>query len=130
MENQLNKPQQSATNTKTVLGLILVAIGLMIFSGRIHFFLFPHFLFTWPVVMIIIGLYIGAKNNYRNNKWILITMIGVIFLLPNIIHGLYIVTCWPLLMIAIGMAYIFRGDNGWGCKHTQRQNNTIDNNIK
>jgi len=113
MENQLNNPQQGTTNTKTITGIILLSMGLVILLSRVSFFMFPGWLFSWPVLLIALGLYIGAKHNFKKLNWIVLTMLGVIFLLPNIIPALGISTLWPLLIIAIGVNIITRRNQRW-----------------
>jgi len=130
MDNQINNPQPSA-NGKTITGIILLGLGVLILFKHLNFFFFPHWLITWPIMMIGVGLYIGAKHNFRKSNWIFITMIGVIFLLPNIMPGLYIGMLWPLLMIAIGVSYLLRRNHRWERDHWEKRDDdrSFDNNI-
>jgi len=123
MENQINNPQGThhTTNTKTITGIILLGIGLTVLFGRSNFFMFPGWFFSWPVILIIIGLCVGAKNNFKKSNWIILTMLGVIFLLPNIIPGLGISTLWPLFIIAIGANMLIRRNHRWNQDHWEKR---------
>ena len=75
MENHIdNTPRKY--NKNTVLGFVLLLIGLGVLVKQSAFILFPHWVFSWPFILIIIGLAIGAKNNFQKSNWIFITGIG------------------------------------------------------
>jgi predicted membrane protein len=121
MENQLNNNPKHTTNTKTITGIVLLGLGLLILLKHISFFIFPAFVFSWPVILIIVGLCIGAKHNFKKSGWIILTMLGVLFLLPNIIPALSIGLLWPVLIIAIGIKFIIRRDQRWNGDHWERR---------
>jgi len=124
MQNQFNNPQQGTqhtTNTKTTTGIILLGLGMASLFSRTSFFLFPGWLFSWPVILIILGLYVGAKHNFKKNNWIVLTMLGVIFLLPNIIPALGISMLWPILIIAFGANMIMRRNHRWNQDHWEKR---------
>ncbi|SDS26469.1 hypothetical protein SAMN05216490_0842 [Mucilaginibacter mallensis] len=128
MENQINNPQP-AHNAKTTTGMIFLVIGLALLFKHIGFFLFPHWLFSWPLILIIFGLYVGAKHNFKKTNWIIYVMLGVIFLLPNIIPALGAGTIWPLLLIAFGVHQIMRHDQRWNGAHWEKRNDSTTGNI-
>ena len=132
MDSQINNTQHKY-NKNTIAGFALLFIGLAILTKHIGFFLFPHFLFGWPVVMIIAGLYVGSRNNFKKSNWILITGIGVLFLLPNIIPSLGVAALWPLVLVAVGVNMLARHDQKWNGQKWEKRNDTefhrFDNNI-
>ena len=132
MDSQIHNTQHKY-NKNTIAGFALLFIGLAILTKHIGFFLFPHFLFGWPVVMIITGLYVGSRNNFKKSNWILITGIGVLFLLPNIIPSLGIAALWPLVLVAVGVNMLARHDQKWNGQKWEKRSNTefhrFDNNI-
>ena len=121
MENQINKPQHTH-NSRTTLGIVLLALGSFLFLKRADFFLFPHWLFSWPLVLILTGLFIGSQSNFKKSNWIFITAIGVLFLLPNIIPSLSIGMLWPLLMMALGGFIYTRSRQTWTGDHWEKRN--------
>jgi len=132
MDNQINNTQHTY-NKKTIAGFALLFIGLAVLTKHIGFFLFPHFLFSWPVIMIAFGLFIGAKHNFKKSTWILITGMGILFLLPNIIPSLGIASLWPLLFVAVGINMLIRHNQKWNGQNWEKRNDnqfhSFDNNI-
>ncbi|MDP1725679.1 MAG: DUF5668 domain-containing protein [Bacteroidota bacterium] len=89
-------------------GLILIAFGVIFFAKQLGV-LFPDWLFTWPVFLIALGLYIGAKHMFRNPGWLILVFIGSIFLaehaFPEYEFHRFI---WPVIIIAAGLIVIFK----------------------
>ena len=75
---------------------------------------FPWWLFTWPVLLITIGVYSGIKHEFRNPGWIIMIIIGGIFLLDEVDLGFdlhrFIV---PFIIIAVGFFMIVRPRGHW-----------------
>jgi predicted membrane protein len=132
MDSQINNTQHKY-NKNTIAGFALLFIGLAILTKHIGFFLFPHFLFSWPVIMILVGLYVGSRNNFKKSNWILITGMGILFLLPNIIPSLGIASLWPLLFVAVGINMLARHNQKWNGQNWEKRNDnqfhSFDNNI-
>ena len=132
MDSQINNTQHKY-NKNTIAGFALLFIGLAFLTKHIGFFLFPHFLFSWPVIMIIIGLAIGAKHDFKKSNWIFITGIGVLFLLPNIIPSLGIAALWPLVLVAVGVNMLTRHDQKWNGQKWEKRSDiefhSFDKNI-
>ena len=132
MENYIdNTPRKY--NKNTVLGFVLLFVGLGVLVKQSAFFLFPHWVFSWPFILIIIGLAIGAKNNFQKSNWILLTALGVLFLIPNIIPSLHIVILWPLILVAVGIRMLTRHNQHWNGQNWEKRNDeqfhSFDKNI-
>jgi hypothetical protein len=113
MENQINTPQQGTYNSKTTAGIIILGLGVLFLLKDINFFLFPHWIFSWPIFLIGFAIYIGSKHNFRRSNWIALLAVGFAFLLPNIIPSLSFGMLWPLPMIAIGLFMVLRRNQYW-----------------
>lgn len=107
MYNDINNIRRSQDN-KTVIGIILVGIGLMCFSK--HFFFFPGWIFSWPMILIVIGLYTGYRHNWRNRSWFLFVVLGLAFLLGSFTSFMLSNVVWPLAFIAMGVYILMRRD--------------------
>lgn len=108
--NNFDNPRTSRHNqsSRIWLGLILFLAGLALFAYKLGMPL-PSWLFTWPMILILIGLFLGVKDRFQNpGSWIML-LIGAIFLADQSMVGLnfrrYIT---PLILIIIGMAFILR----------------------
>ncbi|MBE7172286.1 MAG: hypothetical protein INR73_16990 [Williamsia sp.] len=107
MENQLKK-----SNNSVLAGLILLVIGGVLLLNRMGF-PFPNWLFQWPMILVIIGVFDGIRNGFRSPAAIILILIGGFFLLDYIIpsYSLRHYT-WPLIIIALGIGLILRPRHG------------------
>ena len=121
MENQINNTERKY-NRNTAAGFVLLFVGLAILLKDSAWVLFPHWVVSWPVILIAVGLAVGAKNNFKKTNWIFITGIGVLFLLPNIIPSLHVIVLWPLVLIALGIRMVTRHDQRWNGTNWEKRN--------
>ena len=89
-------------------GAIVVIVGSALLARQVGAD-FPEWLFSWPMFLIVLGIYIGARHRFRNPGWLFPVAIGTAFLLdrivPDLEFGHFI---WPVLIIGFGLAMIFR----------------------
>jgi hypothetical protein len=89
-------------------GIFLLIIGAL-FLARESGVLFPAWFFSWPVLLMGIGLYVGIKHRFQNWGWIFPFAIGAIFLADKISDQIYLRPYfWPILLIAGGLWFIFK----------------------
>ena len=92
---------------KAMAGVILLAVGGVLLLRQFAEFLIPDWIFSWPMGLIAIGLYFGAKHNFRKASWSIMIILGIIFLLnDNIDEASRVV--WPIAIIAFGIWLILR----------------------
>ncbi len=89
-------------------GIILILIGVLFFARKLGIEM-PDWLFTWPMFLIGLGLYISAKHNFRNPGGYILMLIGGVFLserfYPEIqIHEFF----WPTFLILMGIVLLFK----------------------
>jgi hypothetical protein len=89
-------------------GLFLVIVGGLFLMKSLAVPL-PAWLFTWQVLVIGLGLFIGLKHGFRRGGWLAPILVGGIFLtdqyfLNNQLHG----HIWPVILIILGLSFIFR----------------------
>lgn len=93
---------------KVMGGVVLMAVGGVLLARQLGVD-FPLWMFTWPSLLIVLGIYIGARHLFCNPGWIVLVVIGSIFLLdqtnPDIRISMYV---WPLLIITAGLFMIFK----------------------
>jgi len=81
---------------------------------ELNFGFFPHWLFTWPMILIAVGVFSGIKHGFRGGGWIVLLLVGGFFLLdhmdPDFNFHRYIV---PFVIICVGLAMISR-PHRWG----------------
>ncbi len=92
-------------------GLILVAVGAFLLMRNMGFSL-PNWLFTWPMILILIGIYSGFKHDFKNNSWFILIAVGGFFLVSKFIPSLGLEPLfWPLIIIGIGILFMLRPGN-------------------
>ena len=125
MENNLNFNNRE--NGRIVGGLILVAVGAVLLLRNIGF-LFPHWLFSWPMILILVGIYSGFKHQFRNNSWIILIAIGGFFLFDRFIPELGLEPYfWPILIMVIGVIFILRPKRVGRFKESSSETNNTSN---
>ena len=89
-------------------GLFIVLVG-SVFLMRQAGVEFPYWLFSWPVLLIVLGLLGAIKHNFRPGGWYVLLAVGGIFLADRLIAGVSIQKfAWPCLIIAIGLWMIVK----------------------
>jgi len=114
MDNDIKFENNKPRNNKALAGIILLVVGLVLLIHQFDFFLFPGWLISWPMALIAIGVYQGAKHHFRNSGWLIMVLIGVIWL-SNDAFPHYDVSkiTWPLCIIIFGLWMILRRGNKW-----------------
>jgi|SRR6185312_3538447 len=116
MNNDIDH-KHNQRNGKAVAGIILLVIGALLLIRQFDDFFIPNWLFSGPMWLIYIGLFIGAKSNFQKPSSLLIIALGVILLINNNFSGASHVM-WPLGIIGLGLWLILRrhntGGNGYG----------------
>ncbi|MEP7145244.1 MAG: DUF5668 domain-containing protein [Ferruginibacter sp.] len=109
-----NKKFGEGEGGRVIGGLILVAIGAALLLRNMGFFM-PVWIFKWPMILIVIGIFIGFKSNFRNNAWFILIAVGGYFLINEFIPELGLRPMfWPIMIIVLGVAFILRpGRNKW-----------------
>jgi predicted membrane protein len=106
-------------------GLVLVGIGAVWFMQKMGY-LFPAWLFSWKMLLIVIGLYVGARHVFRGVGWLIPIIIGLLFMADDFIPGFNIKPfIWPIVIVIAGLFMIFRPrrcGNRWRHKRGNRYN--------
>jgi hypothetical protein len=105
-------------------GLILVGVGAALLLRNSGFPL-PYWLFSWPAILILVGLYSGVKHNFRNNTWIILIAVGSFFLVDKFMPEMRLQPYfWPVAIIALGVIFILRPHrSGWLCEKDDEKKN-------
>jgi len=104
-----NTPDQNKTNKfsdSRLGGVFLLGIGGVLLADAAGAGL-PHWLFTWQMIAIVVGLYIGAKHRFRDFGWLMPVGVGVLFLANDFVEGFSIDQFfWPIIIIAFGLTMV------------------------
>ncbi len=94
-------------------GLFLLAVGSAYLLRNLDLLFFPDWLFTWPVILIIVGLVSGIKHNFSRPGAFALIFIGSIFLLDQAVNIHIAYLFWPVMLIAIGLRLIIFKESRW-----------------
>lgn len=89
-------------------GIVILLIGAFLLLREVGVY-FPPWFFTWPMILVAVGLSIGISHRFRDYSWLIISGIGFFFLAddiwPNLSFRNYL---FPLIFIAIGLLILLK----------------------
>ena len=118
MERDDKRIRYRRHNDHAIVGLILLGAGVLLLAQRMGAAI-PDWVFSWQMLLIVIGLMIGAKSNFKNPGWVITFAVGGFFLVDEIMPGTNLHNfIWPAILITIGATFLFRPKSNW--KHDKR----------
>lgn len=94
-------------------GVLLLGIGSLLLMRKFGLDL-PGWLFSWPMILVVVGFFVGAVNNFKDFSWIIISGIGGFFLIdriyPELDFGDFI---FPLAIIMVGLVVLVGSRRNW-----------------
>ncbi len=107
-------------------GLVLIIIGGVFLAHQAGADI-PHWVFSWPMIPLYIGLFIGAKMNFRPDGWLIPVAIGAAFLVNEINPELRIMPyVWPTIIIVVGLFMILRPKKNHGAEYWNNVSNSTE----
>ena len=94
-------------------GTIWTGLFLLIIGGvallKAMLFPIPAWVFTWQMLLIALGFFLGIRHGFRGAAWFILMLVGGVFLLneffPDIMLRQYL---WPAALIALGLFLILK----------------------
>jgi predicted membrane protein len=113
MENQ-NIPSYSEDtkrnrqSKKPIGGLVLILVGVGLLAHKLGLGL-PHWLISWPMILIVIGFFMGLRQSFHFGGWVVLIFLGLGFtiekeFLDYDMRELF----WPVAIILMGLFMLFR----------------------
>lgn len=114
----------SPNNSRVFAGLFIIAIGILFFIRQSGWNIFPYWLFSWPMILIAIGVFIGVKNDFRGGGWLVMLIIGGFFLIDDVLD-MYSVRRYlvPAILVGVGAMLILRPKKNDGRKERWQEKN-------
>lgn len=89
-------------------GAFFLVIGGLLFAKTTGV-QFPHWFFTWPMLLVAIGLFIGLKHGFRGPGWFIMMLIGGVFLYDRVNEDIYLKPyLLPAIFLSIGLIVLFK----------------------
>jgi predicted membrane protein len=124
-DNEKNYPRR--THNRIWPGILIVTIGALLLAREMKADI-PDWIFSWPCILIGVGIVIGFQHNFRNISWLILIIIGCFLLVDRqmpelqLHHYLY-----PGLIICLGLFFIFRRRNDHWVRQRQEWKNSWRN---
>lgn len=95
-------------NSKILGGLFVISAGVLLFLKQMGLPI-PHWLLSWEMILIVIGIVMLVKHNFKKTGAYILIIIGAVFManefVPDLIEPKFI---WPILVIVLGASMIFK----------------------
>lgn len=94
-------------NSTLVTALIFIGIGIFWFLRKWGV-VFPDWLFSWPMILVVIGLFIGIGDGFKNPVSYILIALGGLFLLEPYINlpRRLLEFLWPIVFITVGVVIL------------------------
>jgi predicted membrane protein len=110
-KNEYSKPAATSSHTpsgKTWGGFVIIALGTVLLLRNLGVYI-PGWITSWPMILMVVGIYIGVKHRFTEMRWLIPFGIGAFFLMMNIVNDMpnkeYF---WPVVLICVGTYLILR----------------------
>jgi predicted membrane protein len=104
--------------------LLLIGTGALLKSYVTDF---PAWIFTWQMLLIVIGLFIGIRHRFHGGAWFVLLLIGGAFLANDyFLDGDLRRHIWPVILIVVGAFFIFRSTQKPGRHWCEKKNGGED----
>lgn len=102
------KKYRHSTAGRVMAGLLVVIVGAVLLAKQLGVEM-PEWLFTWPILLILIGLWSGARHLFCNPSWVILVGVGGLFLYDHLNPDINIATIiWPAIIILAGVMMIVK----------------------
>ena len=89
-------------------GLVLVIAGILLLAYKMGAPI-PHWVFTWPMILVVIGFLSGIKSRFHNPGALIMIVIGLVFLADQAdLHMHFHNFIVPAILIGVGIIYILK----------------------
>src|SRR5687767_12027820 len=103
--------------------ILLIGVAALLRSVYPQYF---GWLFTWEMLLIALGLFIGVRHNFRGIAWFILILIGGIFLANRYYDAFTFRYIWPLVLIAVGLFIIMKPRHKWTADTEQKTGDSTD----
>jgi predicted membrane protein len=115
----------SGRNNSLLTGAFILLIGIVALM-RATIPDFPDWFFSWKMLLIAFGLFIGVRHNFRGGAWLVLLLVGGIFLFRDIYPAFSFKFIWPVVLIVVGAFIIMRPRRKWKWDGTKKTEGASD----
>lgn len=109
IEERFGGDPKMRSRGRVLTGVLLFFIGILLLLKTSNLVWFPHWFFTWPMILIAVGIFTGIKHGFRGGPWLIFLLIGGLFMANEINPTWHMERyAWPIVLMAIGIGFILR----------------------
>jgi len=109
LEEGRRKWERRKTHGRVWMGFMLLLVGVLLFLKNANLTIFPDWLFSWPCLIILVGLISGLKHRFRGGFWLILLLIGGFSLINELNPGYDLQRYeWPAIFVLLGILFILR----------------------
>lgn len=106
-------------HSRVWVALTLLVVGAALMARQMGLYM-PDWLFSWQMLLIVIGIFQGISHGFRGPGWVILILVGGFFLTDQIIPGFSLHRfMWPLGIIALGLLILVRPGRHGGWKEKE-----------
>ena len=126
IEERWERHRRNRNKGRVWMGAFLLIIGGLLLA-KASGVIFPAWFFTWPMLLIAIGLVSGIRHGFRGFGWLIPIGIGGMFLADRLSPDIHLRPyLWPIVLIALGLFIIFRPRNRWCRRYPGDTTTSVD----
>jgi predicted membrane protein len=104
MEEQ-NIQRRTFKNNNRWVGVLLLLVGAVLLLRQTGYPI-PDWIFSWQMILILVGLFIGIRHGFKDFSWLIMVIIGFAFLSDDIWPGAQIKQyAIPIIIISVGLLF-------------------------
>ncbi len=123
MDQFIKEHEERRKRGKFFGGLLFIIAGSLLLARQLNVAI-PDWAVSWQMLLIGIGLAIGAKHGFRSGGWFFPLIIGTFFMISEFVAAVHIGNLWPAFIILIGLFMIFKPKRTERSSHKWRKNFT------
>jgi predicted membrane protein len=105
MEEQNIQKRTFMKNNNRWVGLLLLLVGAVLLLRQTGYPV-PHWIFSWQMILILVGLFIGIRHGFKDFSWLIMIVVGLVFLSDDIWPGSRIKQfAIPIIIISVGLLF-------------------------
>lgn len=101
---------KQSNNSRIWLGVILIVVGLLIFMRNFHFNILFVDIFSWPFILLIVGIVVlvNSRDSFLGLLLVVLGGVGLAARYLNTSYGEIFSEYWPILLIFLGIYTLFK----------------------
>ncbi|MGY3052212.1 putative membrane protein [Pedobacter sp. UYEF25] len=122
---QNNNINNKPSSFRYIGGLLVILVGIAFLLNNLNLGL-PDWLFDWPIFLVALGIFVGAKKNFRGIGWLVLILIGGYNLLGQVVDLDVSKYALGVGLVILGAFLILRPKSSYGNFGRRRFKNRFD----